>query len=153
MTKKLRIIGMALAFLCFVRCSSNNDVSFFQESIQQLEESIGQEISASNFVIIPGNGCSECISKAENFFKSNACGENEVFFIFTNQETTKRLKIKLGNQLNQTNVFVDKQNKFYQDFLFSPYPTVIELDEEFKVTHADPNNYHIWQVLKTKMYF
>lgn len=153
MTKKLKVVGIVLTLFSFVGCSDKKDISNFEKNIQKLEESIGKEINTKNFVIIPGNGCSECISRAEFYFKSKEYKEDEVFFIFTNQETTKRLKIKLGNQLYQSNVFVDKQNRFYQDFLFSPYPTVIELDEGFKITHADPNSYYIWQALKTKMYF
>ena len=153
MTKKIKVTAMVLALFSFVGCSEKKDTSYFENSIQQLEEAIGKEVSAKNFVIIPGNGCSEFISRAEYFFKSGEYKPEEVFFIFTKQETTKRLKIKLGDQLNKTNVFIDKKNRFYQDFLFSPYPTVIELDEGFKVTYASPNNYYIWQALKTKMYF
>ena len=103
MTKKIKVTAMVLALFSFVGCSEKKDTSYFENSIQQLEEAIGKEVSAKNFVIIPGNGCSECISRAEYFFKSGEYKPEEVFFIFTKQETTKRLDGRRRNSTSRRN--------------------------------------------------
>ena len=64
--------------------------------------------------VIPGTGCTGCITKAEQFFTEN-CMKDEYLFIFTNIVSVKNLKIKIGDQrlLQRDNVILDVENTLY----------------------------------------
>ena len=80
-------------------------------------------------VIIPGTGCTGCITEAESFFINNYANE-KIKFIFTNILSYKILRLKVGeNRLNRKNVLIDKANHFYLDnFEERIYPVRIKIE-------------------------
>lgn len=78
-------------------------------------------------VILPGSGCSGCITVAEEFFKEN-CKSSNYYFILTNIRSLKVLKHKIGLDATKlSNVLIDHENIFsqYDDPI---YPVVISID-------------------------
>lgn len=82
------------------------------------------------YLVIPGTGCSGCITNAENLMKQNVHRKN-IRFVLTNIESLKELKLKIGESImaNQ-NVYIDHENQIFK--LFNPakfiYPVVIYLN-------------------------
>lgn len=63
--------------------------------------------------IVPGAGCQGCISGAEYFIKENIEYYKDIVFVFTNIQSVKVLRMKLGDQVfNSPNIYLDKNNNF-----------------------------------------
>lgn len=64
-------------------------------------------------VIIPGSGCTGCITQAENYFLQN-CHDTSTLFILTYNLSLKEVSLRLKEEnINKENVIIDKSNKFY----------------------------------------
>lgn len=73
----------------------------------------------SDIIILPGTGCTGCITNAENFLKNNY-QNNDYFFILTNITSLKLLNSKIGVNLTQNqNIYIDEEN------IFSNYESAI----------------------------
>lgn len=82
-----------------------------------------EKVDYEYVIIIPGSGCTGCITNAENYFLSNV-GNNKIKFVFTNNFSKKQLFIKLKKtNLQRSNIFIDNDNYFYLiDYDKSIYP-------------------------------
>lgn len=91
-------------------------------------------------VILPGSGCTGCITNAENFFIKNVSND-KIKFILTYYSSRKSLGLKLGKEnIHSSNVFIDDENFFYlESFEERIYPMVIILNngQAVKTTNLD----------------
>ncbi len=80
--------------------------------------------------IIPGSGCTGCITSAEEFFFENV-GNKRNKFVFTNNFSRKNLFLRLKKEnLEQKNVLIDDNDIFYlEDYKEKIYPIAIELND------------------------
>jgi len=106
-----------LWMLIFNACTE--DHASLYKSIHSLDTDM---LSTGTYVIIPNQGCEGCISQAEAFVKKNIT-KNNIRYVFTRIQSTKLLRIKLGNDimssrkilLDTANIIVypDKKNNIY----------------------------------------
>jgi hypothetical protein len=82
-------------------------------------------------VIIPGSGCTGCITFAENFFVDNV-DNKEMIFIFTDIISRKQLSIKLkAENIQRPNVLIDSNKDFYlTGYKEKIYPVIATIDRE-----------------------
>lgn len=98
--------------------------------------------SISNYnyiVVIPGVGCSGCISEAESFFLENK--NDSVFFIFTKINSLKHLRLRVGDSINNKNVYIDKDDVvLHYDVNKSLYPLVFDIKkkDDIKYDYLSP---------------
>lgn len=79
----------------------------------------------SKVIILPGSGCSGCITVGENFFKDNY-NNCEYLFILTNITSIKILNYKTGVNISQLSNVISDYNNVYAQYNLSIYPTVIK---------------------------
>lgn len=98
--------------LGILACSCANNASYEKVLSSLLEKNIDLK-DYSAVVIIPGAGCTGCISQAEDFFRQEMWREDHLF-IFTNITSLKTLKLKMeGIDLeNMDNTIIDKENLY-----------------------------------------
>jgi len=83
-----------------------------------------------NIIIIPGSGCSGCISEAETYFKAHS-KEKENLFVFTAIGDVKILKMKFKDStIFGNNVFIDEKNELVDNGFDSIYPSTATLDPD-----------------------
>jgi precorrin-6B methylase 1 len=83
-------------------------------------------------VIISNVGCGGCISGSEAFLKRNT--NDSIFFVFTNISSLKALRLRMGDKLQQKNVYVDENNDFlFNDERIDSYPVVLQVSNPKKV--------------------
>ena len=71
---------------------------------QALQKSTFNLDSTEIIILVPGSGCSGCITKAEHFMK----------FILTNIQSYKILRLKLGEEaFHSPLLYLDKNNVWY----------------------------------------
>ncbi|MEC7754028.1 MAG: hypothetical protein VYB44_08360 [Bacteroidota bacterium] len=90
-----KILSTGLLIIIIASCSmETKTISEFEEKISNLNTPINLN-KLKYILVLPGEGCSGCISKTEKFVKS--LPENSsVFVIFTNIRSVKILKLKTG---------------------------------------------------------
>jgi hypothetical protein len=79
-------------------------------------------------VLIPGSGCTGCITQAEDYFLRNVQNER-IKFILTKNHSNKGLSIRLGkSNLRRNNVWIDQGDVFYlEEYEERIYPMVISI--------------------------
>ena len=97
----------------------------------------------SYFIVIPGGGCDGCISGVEQFVKENYARRSVIFF-FTNIESEKVLRFKMGTEiLTSKNIVIDKDGKYSlpNKYKNSIYPIVYKLkgNRVSQVSFISPN--------------
>lgn len=126
---KLRLVTFIIvSILCFCSCDNENYCSAIQLRLDN-----DAAIDLSNFekvIIIPGSGCTGCISAAESYFIKNSAND-KILFILTNFLSEKSMYVRLGGKDNiqRHNVVVDKSNHYYMnEFDEKIYPYVFDVD-------------------------
>ena len=95
-------------------------------------------IDLSNYekvIIIPGSGCTGCISAAESYFIKN-CANEKILFVLTNFISEKSMYVRLGGKDNirRHNVVVDKNNNYYiHEFEEKIYPFIFDINDEILI--------------------
>ena len=123
---RLFILFSALAFTSvFVGCGRDYESDLSKIIKVDLKDSLQQY---DKIVLIPGSGCTGCISNAEDYFFKNV-GNNNILFILTNNFSEKGLKLRLGaDNLSKANVIVDEKNTFYlRNYKENIYPVLIDI--------------------------
>ena len=115
MSIKITGIIAAMMMIC-LSCQNNKAVekidpeTYISKQVSELFNK--QSICYSDIIILPGTGCSGCITNAEVFLKNNY-QNTDYYFILTNITSMKLLNAKIGVNLSQyTNVFIDEENTF-----------------------------------------
>ena len=108
-TKSILFISLLNIFL--INCSCEN---YYRVIAEMIELELGDILKNYSMVfIIPGSGCSGCISIAEDFFMDHV-KEKKNLFILTHNFSKKNLLLKLKKEnLEQDNVIVDNDDFFY----------------------------------------
>jgi hypothetical protein len=123
-TKNILII-MALCLFSFC-CKKSDYYSAVAEVVKsQLSDSLKQY---DMVIIIPGSGCTGCITVAENFFLKNVQNTKNKF-ILTHNFSKKNIVLKLGKEnIVQPNVLIDDKDIFYlNDYEEKIYPIAIKI--------------------------
>lgn len=120
-----RSILIALHFV-LLNCSN---VSYEAQIKSKIENYLINESDSYDYVVlIPGSGCSGCITNAENYFIENV-SNLRTKFIFTKILSKKELALKLGiDNLQRKNVLLDSLNYFYlSSYEERIYPYIMQL--------------------------
>lgn len=133
------IIYITILFIC---SSCNNQKEKYINSVRvELEKLDNQFLNNYSYVvIIPGSGCSGCITEAENFYIKNK--ENKkIFFVFTDILSIKSIKLKVGKDvIERENVFFDKKNAFLSnDYNEKIYPLIFNIKEKENIHYYFSN--------------
>lgn len=81
-------------------------------------------------IIIPGSGCTGCISEAETYFTKNYKDASRLY-IFTGIGDIKILMMKFPDTvLNQPNILIDKNNDMVNNGFTSAYPSFASLSDD-----------------------
>lgn len=126
---KIRLIQIVAIFilLSLTSCGNGYEQFFKQES----KEVFGNKLqNYSRIILIPGIGCTGCISSAEKYFQKNV-NDSSCLYIFTNYISFKGLGLRLGGKenLSRQNVYLDSNNVFMPScFNESSYPLQISLE-------------------------
>jgi hypothetical protein len=149
----MRQPSKTLLILClYITCSSCGVESGTVEEMNYNVINLLDQIKKNNttyIVVIPGAGCSGCVTEAEEFVQSHA-NSNKYYFIFTDYHSKKILGLKLGIDTNPKNMHFDELGLFSKARLYSLYPTVFKLNDKFEVIsyeYLDPNNQDLLQKL------
>jgi hypothetical protein len=93
------------------------------------------------YVLIPSNGCSGCISVAEDFLMNYSDKFNNVMFFIVSSSSNKTLKIRFGkNIFTKENVKLIKKTDIEENVF--KYPIVIYLNSNQieRVEYQSPDN-------------
>lgn len=126
--------------LCMTNCSNYlpNDVdsSAIEKAIYQIADQHTVDVkNVKAFAIIPQGGCEGCISTAESFTIDHAKNNPDIRFIYTEVNSNKLLKNRLGKAYFYENVYIDNHRSFANlrgDY--SIYPMILYLDKG-KIDH------------------
>ena len=79
-------------------------------------------------IIIPGSGCTGCVTKAEALFRLRR-NSRDTMFIFTDIRTIKGLKTKMSgiDIFNQNNTYIDSTNICYGEYVDNIYPLIVNI--------------------------
>lgn len=103
-------------------------------------------------IIIPYQGCSNCVVKALDFLREHS--EDERFaFAFLNYRSRKEIAIRMRSEKNLLdNVFyIERPEVFYSLGISHFYPTILNLkDNGLAIEIADINNINIWKSITEK---
>ncbi|MCO6359166.1 hypothetical protein BXY85_1643 [Roseivirga pacifica] len=118
-----------------------NGCSLKEKAINEFESKCGllgieEELSGFKYVLLlPGEGCSGCISSTEKFVKT-LDSSDEILVIFTSIRSKKVLKLKTGINLDQEFLVFDENSILNEGRTYSIYPTLFNL-EKGKVSSFD----------------
>lgn len=126
----IRIITIMTVMMIFLGCRASHEDygnTIFSTATRILEEKASQYDA---IIIIPGSGCTGCISQAELYFSKNKDNER-LLFIFTNYYSYKNMSLRLGGSdvLSRNNVYLDADNTFYlHEYPEHIYPYYITIE-------------------------
>lgn len=136
--KLLKSIAILLYLISSIACKNQQEYTL--DTYFNLDKNIKQRKA---IVVIPNQGCTGCISEAESFVIENAPKLKDVVFVFTQIQSVKLLRVKLGNEvLQQKNVIFDSENSIkYPDENKVIYPMIIFVNQGKikKVTYQSPS--------------
>lgn len=136
MQKVNLIIYIAILFI-YSSCNNQkeNYINSVRIELKKLDDLLLDKYSY--VVIIPGSGCSGCITEAESFYMRNKENKN-IFFVFTDILSIKSIKLKVGKDvIERKNVFFDKNDVFLSnDYNENIYLLIFNIKEKENI------NYH-----------
>lgn len=106
-------------------------MSYEKAIVSRVERNLGDCLAPyDEIVIIPGAGCTGCISNAERYFLKNV-SNNKKLFVFTYNISQKSLFMRLGREnLIRENVIIDIDDRFYVSHHHDNiYPYIIIIDD------------------------
>lgn len=124
--------------IIFMFSCSNPKEKYINNVCIELNKLSSQIINNYSYIIIiPGSGCSGCITEAENFYMNNKENKN-IFFIYTDILSIKSIKLKAGKDVTEkANVYFDINNIFLSnDYNENIYPLI------FNIKNKKNINYH-----------
>lgn len=128
------LIILLLGLFCF--CCKGKD--YYRDISDTIASNLKDSLKRYDMVVvIPGSGCTGCISSAEHFFIENV-NNRRIKFILTYNFSKKNLILRLGKEnINQSNVLIDNDNDFYRNqYEEKIYPVAVMLNEG-KITKVD----------------
>lgn len=141
--KKINLL-FVLIFIITITISCN-EYNYQSEISKRLYAHFKNDLKNYDMIVIlPGSGCTGCITNAEDFFIKNVQNNDKIKFILTYNNSIKNLTLKLGKEnIYLPNTFIDKNNSFYLSaFEERMYPMAAILDNG-KVTKIIRLDLHI----------
>jgi hypothetical protein len=123
------VIGIIIIVWGLQACSSKQDKKYEVLKIKLIE--INPNIlNAKSIIVIPREGCGDCIQNATHYVKSKIDSIESVV-IFTGVGDKKLLKIQLGENIwsYKNKFFIDTGNILMASELTSIYPVLISLEK------------------------
>lgn len=113
----------------------DKEKKYINKTISKLNNIPLFSTSKYNYVIIiPGAGCSGCISEAESFFLENK--NDSIFFVFTKTNSIKHLKLRIGESIKKNNMHIDHDNIFlHYDINKNLYPLIFNLKDKNNIKY------------------
>lgn len=128
----MRNINLLLILILIVTVIISCDRNNYQNEIsKRLNAQFGDSLkNYEMIVILPGSGCTGCITNAEIFFVNNI-NNSKIKFILTHSDSKKNLGLKLGKEnIYLSNVFIDDNDLFYLNlFEEKIYPMAVALSD------------------------
>lgn len=144
----VRLNYSLLFLLIFSACSEEH--ASLHKSIHSLDADM---FTTGTYVIIPNQGCEGCISQAEAFVKKNIT-KDSIRYIFTRIQSTKLLRIKLGNDImSSRKILLDTANIIeYPDKKNDIYPMIITVFDHkiSRITYQSPTTGGLTELLEDK---
>jgi hypothetical protein len=146
--KLLRSITILLCLISNISCQNQptDDIGTYLKLDSNFEK-------FKAIVVIPNQGCTGCISEAENYVIENAPIREDVVFVFTQIQSLKLLRVKLGNEiLKLKNVIFDSENSIkYPDENKIIYPMIIIVNHGKikKITYQSPTKEALKELSKS----
>lgn len=103
----MRTIYFFISLLIVFSCCKYNSIEF-----ANMPEFLKRIPDKTKIYVIPGSGCTGCISNIEEMALNNGENQNN-YFVFTRIKSIKHFKIKFERIFNNTNVIIDSLNKFH----------------------------------------
>lgn len=117
---------IVLISFCLLSCTSDT-AKFYNPVISKYRHCINDN---SKVVVVPGTGCTGCITGIEHFINENYSKYSDVIFVFTNIQSVKLMKLKMGQVPfdDANNIILDCKNEFYDvDNVNKIYPSILYL--------------------------
>lgn len=133
------IVFFLYSIIMNISCK-NCEVSFYKKVLKQTSVITD---SIDILVVIPGSGCTGCISGAENYLKTNVDKSSRIKYILTNIQSLKILKLKISKAIASPNIYIDEDNLWYDaDNRLSIYPLVLYLNKKqiIKYNYISPES-------------
>ena len=123
----IKTLPFAIVSFILLSCSNKYEDAIVRRVERFLEDNLSQY---DEVVIIPGAGCTGCISNAESFFLNNVSNDR-ILFVFTYFISQKSLYMRLGQEnLARDNVLIDTDDRFYvSHYHDNIYPYIIKVDD------------------------
>jgi cell shape-determining protein MreC len=130
---KSKILITLVGLLAIYGCKQD----YFSAMAATIEQQFGDEVAKyENIVIIPGTGCTGCISEVEMFFMNNIQNER-IKFILTKIMSHKEMALRLGQEnITKENVLIDEKDVFYLWGYHDKIYPVVAFVENGKVVHV-----------------
>ena len=77
-------------------------------------------------------GCSSCLNTSIYFFKNNHSEHDNIFYLFSNVNAAKSLRLKIGGDLinSASDIIILDNNTLFNSHLFNAnYPTIIKFEK------------------------
>lgn len=126
----LPLIGITCLLGCDYKKNTDNTWSkttLSTVALQEIVDKYGKSLDYDSLLLIPGVGCSPCISDAQSFFYSSK-DNAEMLFIFTDITDLKMFKQEIDPDLwKKKNVLVDSLNSIVDSGLETIYPSLLKV--------------------------
>lgn len=142
--------GILLIFLLLSCTADKGNFAFYLSPINKYQNKI---VKNGAIVLVPGGGCTGCITGMETFIDTNYLLYPNVVYVFTNIQSIKLLKLKLSSVMFESsdNIIVDLNNDFFNMADKNKiYPSVLHLKNMHvqKIDYISPESkFSIEQIL------
>lgn len=139
---KFKVLACIFVFTCLMSCQidSKQELRDIGSAVSnnfkklKIDEDYLREFDSLKLVVLPGTGCTGCITQTEDFLVSNYDKREDVIFILTSIESIKILKNKLLINWDSRNIILDTLGVFSQGYFDSIYPSIVSFDNEGQVS-------------------
>lgn len=119
---------------------NNNSIILKKDLIHFLKTEKYSYKIFDKIIVIPGSGCTGCISDAEKKFSENY-KNNKTLYIFTAIGDLKLFKLSFPNDaFSFKNVIIDSNNVMFDYGFKSTYPSELEINRGLEI-EIKPNQY------------
>lgn len=132
----MKNIILLLCSLTILSCKSKTekpsegiDKGKFEVFLQKNQQDFSQY---NKIMIIPGSGCTSCITEAEDYYTKNY-SDSSTLFIFTAIGDVKVLRMKFSDQIEKSNTLVDKEDALVELGFKSIYPSIAEINDDDEI--------------------
>lgn len=131
-----------LLFCLITQCANKSDIDILWDKL--IEKGAKKNLDKKKVIlIIPGAGCTGCISSAQYFVVDHIDKLEDLGVVFTGVGSKKSLKVELGQEIYyHKRILIDTTNSFYLQGLTDIYPTLTYISGTRidSIVHQSPEN-------------